>query len=212
MTDVTFALEAKSDQLNAVDLMASHRTIKIRKVDVKKGDQPVSVFFDGDNNKPWKPCKGMLRILASAWGKDSKDWTGKHAEIYLDHDVVWAGKAVGGVRIKSLSDIDPNGLTVSLAINRQTRIQYSVGLLTVNEEQYPDAQFDKAFPTMVKKMTNGEMNLQVVIAKCQKTGTLTPDQLKRLEDAAPDEPDDDFVGENVDDEFPPDDDTFPGDR
>ena len=111
-----------------------------------------------------------------------------------------------------MSDIDPNGFNTTLAINKQTRIQYSVGLLTVNAEQYPDDKFNKAFPSMVKKMTSGEMTLQVVIARCQKTGTLTPDQLKRLEDAAPDDPEDDFVGENPDDEFPPDDDTFPGDR
>lgn len=212
LTDVTFALEAKSDQLNAVDLMASHRTIKIREVKVKKGEQPVSVFFDGDNNKPWKPCKGMLRILATAWGKDSADWIGKHAEIYLDQDVVWAGKAVGGIRIKSLSDIDPKGIKVSLAINRQTRIQCHIDLLTVCAEQYPDDKFNSSFDIMVQKMSSGEMTLQVVIAHCHKTGTLSPEQIKRLEEAAPKDPEDDFVGGGQDDGFSPEDDNpFPGD-
>ena len=200
MADVTHALEAKSDQLNAVDLMASHRVIRIRKVDVKKGDQPVSVFFDGDNNKPWKPCKGMLRILARAWGSESENWVGKHAEIYFDPDVLWAGKPVGGVRIRSMSNIDHDGIKVSVAINRATRVQYSVAFLTVDVNQYPEDKFDTAFAAMVTAMANGKMTLQSVISQCQKTGTLTPGQLKRLEDAAPD-----------DEDTQPEDDVFPGD-
>lgn len=190
MTDVTFALEAKSDQLNAVDLMAENRTIKIRKVDVKKGDQPVSVFFDGDNNKPWKPSKGMLRILAGAWGKDSASWIGKYVEIYFSSDVVYAGKAVGGIRIISMSDINPQGFNSSLSISRQKRIPYNVSLLTVNAEPYPDDQFETGFPIMAEKMASGEMTLQSVIARCQITGALTPDQLKRLEKVAPDDAED----------------------
>lgn len=202
MADVTHALEAKSDQLNAVDLMASHRVIRIRQVDVKKGDQPVSVFFDGDNNKPWKPCKGMLRILARAWGGESENWIGKHAELYFDPDVLWAGKPVGGIRIRALSNIDHGGLKVAMAINKSTRVQYSVSFLTVNVDQYPEDKFDAAFSAMVTAMATGKMTLQVVIAQCQKTGTLTLGQLKRLEDAAPDDESklpevDDFPGDKL---------------
>jgi len=201
MADVTKALEAKSDQLNAVDLMAAHRIIKIRKVDVKDGDQPISVFFDGDNNKPWKPCKGMSRILASAWGQDSDNWIGKHAEIYFAPEVLWAGKAVGGIRIKALSDIKPEGLDLTLAISKQSRQAIKVPLLVVDVNPYPADQFESGFPIMVEKMKSGEMNLQAVISRCQQTGTLSKDQLERLEKAAPD---DEAPSQN--------DDTFPGDR
>ena len=185
MADVTHSLEAKSDQLNAIDLMASHRIITIRKVDVRTGDQPISIFFDGDHGKPWKPSKGMLRILATAWGQDSDSWIGKHVEIYFDPDVLWAGKAVGGIRIKSLSDIDPQGIIVPLTISRQVRTKCGVAFLTVKTEQYPDDMFETGFPTMVEKMKSGEMTLQSVISRCQKTGMLTPTQIKRLEDSAP---------------------------
>lgn len=218
MADVTKALEAKSDQLNAVDIMAAHRVIKIRKVVVKDGDQPISVFFDGDNDKPWKPCKGMSRILAAAWGQDSDNWIGKHAEIYFAPEVLWAGKAVGGVRIKALSDIKPEGLDLTLAISKQSRKAIKVPLLAIDVNPYPADQFDKAFPTMVKKMTSGEMNLQVVIAKCQETGALTPDQLKRLEDAAPEDEENGDVSHETDGEIQGPDgeildgDDFPADR
>lgn len=185
MSDVGFALEAKSDQLNAVDIMGAEPVIRIREVQVKQGDQPVSIYFDGDNNRPWKPSKGMLRILAGAWGRDSKDWVGRYAQLYFEPSVMYAGKEVGGVRIKALSDINKRGLNFSLTINRQKREPYRVPLLEVQTAEYPAAQFEKALPAMEKKMQDGEMTLQQVIAQCQKTGHLTTEQLKRLEAVAP---------------------------
>lgn len=197
MTDVGFALEAKSDQLNALDIVGVEPVIHIRDVKVKKGDQPVSVYFDGDNNRPWKPSKGMLRILAGAWGRDSGSWVGKYAQLYFEPTVMYAGKEVGGIRIKALSDIDAHGMAFGLTINRQKREPYHVPLLKVSDSQYPEDKFAKALPTMQKKMQAGELTLQQVIAQCQKTGTLTPDQLKRLEDAAPVELDHDESDEEV---------------
>tara|TARA_Y100001973_G_scaffold105035_2_gene176734 strand:+ start:6306 stop:6902 length:597 start_codon:yes stop_codon:yes gene_type:complete len=185
MTDVSFALEAKSDQLNALDIIGAEPIIRIREVQVKKGDQPISVYFDGDHGRPWKPSKGMLRILAGAWGRDSSQWEGKYAKLYFEPTVMYAGKEVGGIRIKALSDIDPKGLSFALTINRQKREPYHVPLLKVETAQYPADRFEKALPTMAEKMQSGEMTLQQVIAQCQKTGQLTPEQLKRLEEAAP---------------------------
>ena len=190
MTDVSFALQAKSDQLNSVDIMGAEPIIRIREVKVKQGEQPVSVFFDGDNNRPWKPSKGMLRILAGAWGRDSSAWVGKYAQLYFEPSVKYAGKEVGGIRIRALSDIDPRGLSFALTINRQKREPYHVPLLEVSSSEYPADRFEKALPVMAEKMKAGEMTLQQVIAQCQKTGQLTQEQLKRLEEVAPVEIDD----------------------
>lgn len=185
MSDVSFALEAKSDQLNAVDIMGAEPVIRICEVKVSQGDQPVSVYFDGDHGRPWKPSKGMLRILAGAWGRDSSNWSGKYAQLYFEPTVIYAGKEVGGIRVKALSDIDQRGLSFTLTINRQKREPYRVPLLKVQEEEYPADRFEKALPAMAKKMQAGEMTLQQVIAQCQKTGQLTQEQLKRLEEVAP---------------------------
>lgn len=183
--DISFALEAKSNQLNAVDIMGCNRIIKVREVKVTQSDQPVAVYFDGDNNRPWMPSKGMRRILAGAWGKESKEWIGKHAELYFEPSVMWAGKPVGGIRIKALSGIDPKGLELTLAISKQKREIYTVHLLTVIAETYPADRFEKALPIMGDKMKAGEMTLQQVIAQCQKTGQLTNEQHAALEAAAP---------------------------
>ena len=185
MSDVSFALEAKSDQLNAVDIMGAEPVIRVRDVEVQKGDQPVWIYFDGDNNRPWKPSKGMLRLLAGAWGRDSKQWVGKYARLYFEPTVKYAGQDVGGIRIRALSDIDARGLTFALTINRQKREPYHVPLLVIETAEYPADRFAKALPVMSEKMRNGEMTLQQVIAQCQKTGRLTAEQLAQLEKAAP---------------------------
>lgn len=185
MTDITFALEAKSNQLNAPDIIGCNRIIKIRAVKVTQSDQPVAVYFDGDNNRPWMPSKGMRRILAGAWGKESDNWIGKHAELFFEPSVLWAGKPVGGIRIKALSDIDKSGLQLTLTINRQKREIYEVPLLVVEATEYPAERFAKALPIMAGKMRSEVMTLQQVIAQCQKTGTLTSEQLTALEEAAP---------------------------
>jgi lipoate-protein ligase A len=145
----------------------------------------VSVFFDGDNNKPWKPSLGMRRVLSTAYGLESDKWIGKHAALYFDSDVTWAGKKVGGIRVRALSDISKQGLKMSQAISRQKRVELFIDYLEPPVSMYPEDRFAKARPTMIKMMESGEKNLQQIIAQCQKTGTLTEGQLAILEAAAP---------------------------
>lgn len=185
MSDVGFALEAKSDQLNAMDIIGAEPVIRIRDVKVQKAEQPVWVYFDGDNNRPWKPSKGMLRILAGAWGKDTTDWVGKSVKLYFEPSVMYAGKEIGGIRIRSLSDIDKKGLSFAITINRQKREPYHVTMLEVDARTYPADRFEQALPKMAESMKNGKMTLQQVIAQCQKTGSLSTDQLAKLEAVAP---------------------------
>lgn len=184
MSDITFALEAKSDQLNAVDIIGCDRVIKITSVNVTQTDQPVSIFFEGDHGRPWKPSKGMLRILAGCWGADSSAWKGQSAQLYFEPSVVYGGKAVGGIRVRAVTGINTQK-TFSIAINRTKREQVQIGILQESESLYPDELFTKALPTMIKKMNNGEMSLQQVISRCQQTGKLSELQIQQLEQNAP---------------------------
>jgi len=186
MTDVTFALAAKSDQLNAADL-AVPRVIRVRDVHVDPTalEQRVWVFFDGDQDRPWKPSTGMLRVLSACWGTESDDWIGQHAEIICDPSVVYGGKEVGGIRVTAVTGIDARGLDIPLSISRQKRIIWHVKNLQVQTREYPADKFDAGFDAMSEAMQSGKMSLADVIARCQKTGTLTAEQVQRLEDAAP---------------------------
>lgn len=190
MTDVSFALEAKSDQLNAVDIMGGDRFIRITDVKVRKGDQPISVYFEGDHGRPWKPSKGMGRVLAAAWGTDSSAWIGRCAVLYFEPSVMYAGQAVGGIRVRALSDIPKQGLKLVLTINRQKREPYLVEYLSNERPSFPQDRFENGLPKMISMITSGEKTLQQVIAICQKTGDLTPEQLATLEQSIPREIDD----------------------
>lgn len=184
MTDISFALAAKSDQLNAVDIMGYEPIIRIREVKVVKGDQPVHIYFDGDNNRPWKPSKGMLRILAAAWGTQSSEWVGKYAQIFMNPTVKYAGKEVGGIQIRGLSDIDRD-MNFMLALNRGNRVPYPVVKIEPVTKEYPADEFEKRLPAMIEAMASGKMTLQQVIAQCQKSGVLSAEQIKQLEQNAP---------------------------
>lgn len=186
MADVSFAAQAKSDQLNAVDIMGVEPVITIRDVKVMQGNQqPVWVYFNGDNNRPWKVSKGMIRILIAGWGKDSDNWIGKSVQIYCDPSVKYAGKEVGGIRIKAMSDISANGIKCTIALNKQNREPYHVKFLSMERPTYPQEKFDASFDAMAKTLSDGKMTLEQVVSRCQQTGDLTPEMLSRLESAAP---------------------------
>lgn len=193
MSDIGFAIEAKSDQLNYDDIADTEIVITISNVVVRQGDQPVHVHYHGCNNRPWKPSKGMLRILAAAWGRDSANWIGRSAKLYGDASVKWAGKEVGGIRISALSDISENGINAMLTVARGKRQPYKVDYLCMKRPEYPNDQFEKALPAMVEKIASGEMSIEQVIARCQKTGDLTADQLSKLEQAVPVSADDEEI-------------------
>lgn len=186
MTDITFAMEAKSDQLNAADIIGADRVIRIRDVIVKKTDQPITIYFDDDNNRPWKPCKGMIRIIAECWGVKSEEWIGKSIKIFRNPDVIYGGEKVGGIQIRAIEGLEkPTAFTV--ALNRKKRIKLTISPLSVIASEYPQDKFEQAFPAMQSAMQAGKMTLQQVIAQCQKTGQLNPEQIAALENAAPKE-------------------------
>lgn len=106
MTDVTKAMAPKSDQQNADDFLAGPKTIRITEVKVANAEQPVWVYFDGCDNKPWKPSKTSLRCLASIWGADSSKWIGLHCTLYNDPEVTWGGMKVGGIRVSHMEGLD----------------------------------------------------------------------------------------------------------
>jgi hypothetical protein len=143
MTNMSKVIEARSDQLNADDLIGGTMTIKITGVDIKGGqEQPVSIHFEGDNGKPYKACKSMCRVMVSAWGADSKNYIGRSMTLYRDPKVKWGGMEVGGIRISHMSDIDSD-LTMALTVTRANKKAYTVKPL-VAEKSYADQIRDAA--------------------------------------------------------------------
>ena len=71
VTNLRDTILAKSDQLNADDIIGTGITITVTAV--KRGDsaeQPVVIHYKGDNGRPYKPCKTMRRVLISRMGRE----------------------------------------------------------------------------------------------------------------------------------------------
>jgi len=115
----------KSDQLNADDLISGPRTIKITSVDAGSADQPVSIHYEGDKGRPFKPSKSMRRVLVCIWGSDSDAYIGRRLTIYRDAAVKWAGEPVGGIRISHASDLS-EPVSIALTETRGKRKPFKV--------------------------------------------------------------------------------------
>ena len=127
MVDMSAYIAAKSDQMNADDLLDAPRTITITKVTASPdaAEQPVSIHFEGDNGKPFKPCKTVRRIMVGVWGKDASAYVGRSMTLYRDPAVAFGGMQVGGIRVSHMSDISEKK-TVALQVTRGRKAPYTV--------------------------------------------------------------------------------------
>jgi hypothetical protein len=124
--DITETLAPKSDQLNADDLMAGPRTVTITGVSRGDPDQPVNVTTaEFGDERPFKPCKSMRRVMVAAWGVDAAAYVGRRMTIYREDKVRYGGAEVGGIRISHMSHLDKR-LTLALTITRGKRAPFTV--------------------------------------------------------------------------------------
>lgn len=137
--DLSKTIEPKSDQLNSEDFIGSGaRTIKITKVSGNDDtQQPVSINFEGDGGKPYKPCKTCRRILVSVWGVDGSKYAGRSLTLYRDPDVKFGGLAVGGIRISHMSDID-KPVTMALSVSKANKKPFTVQPLHATQKAKPE--------------------------------------------------------------------------
>lgn len=154
--DISKAILAKSDQLNASDLTSGPRIVKITEVKEGSDDQPVNVYTDVfGRSRPFKPSKTVLRILGKAWGKDTTAWVGKSMEIFRDPTVRWAGEEIGGIRIKALSHID-KAMSEMLPTSKGKYAKNTVAVLTVPAAEPTPTLNPADIATWVELLTNAE--------------------------------------------------------
>lgn len=132
MIDLRATIKPKSDQLNSDDLIGGPLTIRITRVEVSDGDQPVSIHYEGDNGKPYKPGKSMRRLLVSLWGADGSAYVGRSLTLYRDEEVAFGGVAVGGTRISHMSHI-ARETTMALTTTKAKRKPFTVKPLATDK-------------------------------------------------------------------------------
>ena len=124
--DISRTIEADSTQVNAADLTGSSRIVTITGVGSgPDSKQPVNIQLAEFPGRSFRPCKSMRRILVHAWGPDAKTYVGRRMELFNDESVKWGGRAVGGVRIKALSDI-PSRFEKTLQESQKTYVTYVI--------------------------------------------------------------------------------------
>jgi len=122
------AIEAKSDQMNAVDLV-SDMTFKIVRADYKPNDkQTMHLHLEGHEGRPYKPSKGMMRGLWKAWGNDSDNWQDRMITLFCNPTVKWAGKEAGGIQISAISGID-KPLKFNLKLSRSQTVVHTFNVI-----------------------------------------------------------------------------------
>lgn len=113
MSTLSEALAPRSDQLNADDLIPGPRVLKITGGRVAKDGRQTRIIlsFEGDQGKPFKPCKTMGRAMVILWKLTDEGFEeqvkGKAIRIYRDAEVTFGDQGqVGGIRISHASHIE----------------------------------------------------------------------------------------------------------
>jgi hypothetical protein len=135
-SDMSSTIIAKSDQINASDLLGNPRTVTVKEVRIKAGDdQPVTILIEGDA-KAFRPCKGVRRLLVRVWGPDASKYIGQSMTLFCDPKVTWAGKEEGGIRVSHMTGIDEE-IVEYMRFSRAATKPYKIYPLQ-QERQYPD--------------------------------------------------------------------------
>ncbi|CAB4127054.1 hypothetical protein UFOVP78_42 [uncultured Caudovirales phage] len=141
MNDMSTVIVPKSDQISADDLLSGPRTICITGVSIRPGtEQPVTISFEGDDGRPFKPCKSMCRVMVAMWGADAKNYVGRSLTLYRDPAVKWGGMEVGGIRISDASHID-RPMTMALTQTKGSKKLVTVKVLKVEAPKPAEPEF-----------------------------------------------------------------------
>lgn len=176
--DISATIVAKSDQLNACDLMSGPITVRVLEVNVvKSADQPVSIKIDG-GHQPFKPCLTVRRILAKLWGPSSKKWVGHSMTLYCDESVMWAGERAGGIRVSHVTGIDKEESVVTRASKHKT-MAYLIQPLKITLPEYADSDIKKNTKAWQESFAAGR-SPETLIENIRKQYTLTDDQAETI--------------------------------
>jgi hypothetical protein len=139
--NIAHTIIPKSDRTNADDLLAGPRTIKIVSVGEGPAEGPVALHYEGENGRPYLPCKSMRRVLVTLWGAEGSAYVGKRLTLFCDPSVKFGGEEVGGIRI-SHADI-PQAMEILLTATRGKKKRFRVEPLPPEKAQTPPRALDE---------------------------------------------------------------------
>ena len=146
MVDISKTIVAKSDQLNAGDLIGGGVTVTIERVEIRHEDQPISIFLR-EGYQPFKPCLSMRRVIAKLWGLETDNWVGRRLTLFCDPSVMWAGKREGGIRISHMDGIKTK-IDIPLRASKHKVAIYTIEPLQAQQSKHNSANIDAIAKSM----------------------------------------------------------------
>lgn len=125
MSEVSMALEPKSDQINADDLIGGPQTFTIEKVTKGSSEQKVNIHLVERPGRAYRPSLTMRRMIVIAWGEKTSTYAGRRLTLYRDGSVKFGGDQVGGIKISHMSHIEKR-LTPLLTATRGKKAPHTV--------------------------------------------------------------------------------------
>lgn len=180
--DLTPSIEARSDQINADDLVAGPATYTIREVTKGIADAPFD-FKLVETERCYRPNKTMRRVIVNAWGPDAATYAGRRLTLYREPTIKFGGQEVGGIRISHMSHIE--GVVDLMAqTTRGKREKFTVQPLAAAPAPAPPAEGDafttKAALASMSAQAKGELYDRTGLPRATKLG----DVKARLAEAA----------------------------
>lgn len=122
--DLTDSIQARSDQINADDLVTGPQTYTIREVIGGKAESPFD-FMLVETDRAYRPSKTQRRVIVAGWGPEAKVYAGRRLTLYRNPDIKFGGKTVGGIQVSHMSHIAER-VEVMLQVTRGKREKFIV--------------------------------------------------------------------------------------
>ena len=143
----------KKEDLTSGPITATIRHVEMGEVGTEdnKDTKPI-MFFREEDIKPMVINSGNWDTCAEMFGDESDNWARHQIEIYVDPNVKYAGKKVGGLRLRTVAQIaNKQAAPVALAIDnealmaRWSALWHKAQELGIDSEPLkPDATFEEA--------------------------------------------------------------------
>jgi hypothetical protein len=122
--DISTSIEARSDQINADDLLGGPITYTVREVIAGKAESPFD-FMLVETDRAYRPSKTMRRVIVAAWGPEASNYAGRRLTLYREPSIMFGGQRVGGIRVSHMSHID-KPIEVMAQVTRGKREKFTV--------------------------------------------------------------------------------------
>ena len=91
--------------------------------DGKKKNKPV-LYFSEKSSKPLILNRANDKILSKALGSDDENWQGQKVELFVDESIMFAGRQVGGVRVRPIPVGKVNSIGAKLEQSEEESIPF----------------------------------------------------------------------------------------